>query len=281
MPTAIWSNATSLVDEYVREIGGPEIFKRWQNRPPPLRSDQDDVVGPARRARTPPIARCRCCRAISPRAWTSAASTSRTCSRRSGSRRSTTVDDELRVAGVPRAQHDVRRHVPRRRRPHPAGRAHPDLHARGSDPRARVRGARARAQSGHDRHRESASRSPKSFAVAPATRPACRALAVDRDRSAARLRSVLAALRRTGRGAALPHLADRCAEPALAVELRLQPPRHVRRRGRALLPRALHGRRDAALPDAELRVARRRRGVGRDAAQRHRRAFREAQRRPI
>jgi hypothetical protein len=115
--------------------------------------------------------------------------------------------------GLPGAQHDVRRHVPRRQRPHPSGRRHPDVHAGRSDPRTRIRGARARSQGRNGRHGDSQAVSG-SVSRRAAVRAVRRTLAIDRDRSAARLRSVLEAVRRTRRSAAVSHLAHRRAAPA-------------------------------------------------------------------
>ena len=67
-----------LLDEYVREVAGPAIHARWLKRPAPYGPTKMIWWGYPSGA-TPPTARCRCSRNISPRGWKSAASTSRTC----------------------------------------------------------------------------------------------------------------------------------------------------------------------------------------------------------
>ena len=77
-----------------------------------------------------------------------------------------------------------------------------------------------------------------------------------------RLRSVLGQVRRAGRRAVVAQLASAYARVALGLELRLQPYRRACRFARVAGQVAVPRRRDAALPDAALRLPRRRRGLG-------------------
>ena len=105
--------------------------------------------------------------------------------------------------------------------------------------------------------------------------------ALDRDGFALRLRSVLAQMHRAQGHAGLPHLLARHRLPRFAEQLRLQPSRRLRQRRRILLPLADLQRRDPAFSEAELRLPRRRRRLGRQPLERHRRALGEAQRRGV
>ena len=87
-----------------------------------------------------------------------------------------------------------------------------------------------------------------------------------RRREPLRLRPGVAPLRGARRRADLPLERDGLGQPPLAHELRLQPPRQLRGRGRGHLPRALPARRAGALPAPALRLPRGRRRLGREPA---------------
>ena len=118
-----------------------------------------------------------------------------------------------RLRGAP--QYDVRRHVPRREGPHPAGRRH----SARSRPKKRSANSSTRcsnsATNGDGRHRDLASRIPRRFATP--RNSGSSPIAGDRSRSIRRritIRSGAAAS--NWRRADVPHLAHRRAAPAFA-----------------------------------------------------------------
>ena len=83
-----------------------------------------------------------------------------------------------------------------------------------------------------------------------------------RPRQRVRLRPVLAALPRARRRAGVAHAGHGLGQPALDLELHVQPHRLVRREHGGDLQGAVPGRRHAALPELSLRVPRGRRRLG-------------------
>ena len=98
-----------------------------------------------------------------------------------------------------------------------------------------------------------------------------------RPRQRARLRPGVAALRRARRRARVAHARHGLGQPALDLELRVQPHRLVRREHGGALQVALPRRRHAALPEPLLRPARGRRRLGVRALRRPALALGEAQ----
>ena len=138
-----------------------------------------------------------------------------------------------------------------------AGRHHPDAHRRRGDRRARVRDLAARAQGVHVRRpdRPTGAGARRADPGRPVARHA-------RRRQRLRLRPGVGQVRGARRVTHVPHRLDGVADAQLAEQLRLQPHRHVRDRGRdagaVIVPR----RRAPSLPDAPLRVPGGRCGLG-------------------
>ena len=248
---------------------GPAAAPRARDRAP-------GVVGPARPS-TRSIGRRRCCPGSSGAAWTSWVSTSPSCIPTYGLIPTALGDDQLRPAlarAVNRATAEVFRGP--RGPPGPGGRD-PDVHARGGDRRAGARRRGARAAGGGDgrRHRPAAGDRGRT------------GRAVDRHpgpRQRPRLRPGLAAVPGARRRAHVPRRRLRVGEPDLDDELRLQPPRQLRRRRGGDLSFAPARRGDAPLPGPALRLPGGRCRVGRLAAPRRDRPPGEAgagRRRPL
>ena len=181
------------------------------------------------------------------------------------------------AGGDPRPQHRDRGVLPRPGRPHDAGRDHPHAHAGRGHRGARVRHPRARVEGGHVRQRHVAPRvdvGRDRSGRGPPRRLVRRAGARQRPRLRPGLGEVPGARHRPD----LPQLRQQPGPPAVAVELRLQPHRPLRRRG----PRGVQGdlprRRDPALPRAAVRVPRGRGRLGVPALRRPDRALGAAQR---
>ena len=115
----------------------------------------------------------------------------------------------------------------------------------------------------------SADRTP-ALGLGPAPRHA-------RPRQRVRLRPGLAALPRARRRARVPHAGHGLGQPALDLELHVQPHRLVRREHGGALQVAVPGRRHAPLPGPLLRRSSRAASAGRARSRRPRRALGEAQ----
>ena len=187
-------------------------------------------------------------------------------------------DEEVRRARMPRRQPLFRAILRRVQGPHGAGRLDPDAYSGGGNRRAGLRGWRDGAKGGGDAQLRSAS-----HPVADRWKSRRRALCVlDRyllPRQRARLRPGMGQVRRAQD---CPHLSfpeygRRLSH--LDLQLHVQPHRPFRRLGRGVVQGAVHGRRDAAVPDAEVCLSGRRSRLGRGALCRPDRTLGQAQRR--
>ena len=208
---------------------------------------------------------------------TSSASTSRSSTRATASRTPTCSTPTSRRAR-PRDQRDQRGGVPSVCRSHDAGGGDPDAHAGAGDRRSRVRGERARAEGDLDRRLRDAAdpADPPRAPRAVADRELARHL---RPRQRARLRPVLAEVRRPQGGAGIAQRDHLLALDALDLELHVQPHQRDRARARVAVQVAVHGWRDPPVPDVAVRVPRRWCRVGLRPVCRHDRPLGEAQRR--
>ena len=230
------------------------------------------VVGTAR-PRTRSTGRPRCCPGCCTNGSTSSASTSRSCYPTYGLTVMGLDDPDLRVAARARVQHVLRAGVRGRSaigssRSRSCRRTHPTKRSPCSTTRSTTLGLRAVMCTGLVQRPLPGENVPRGARWVDA-------LGLDSAHDYDPLwqrfveLDVTPTFHSTGMGWGSAHV---------AVELRRESSRFVRGGGRSVVPFAVPRRRDAPLPDAAVRVPRRRRRVGRDAVRRSRRPLRETSR---
>ena len=163
--------------------------------------------------------------------------------------------------------------------PHDARRGHSDAHPGRGRRRVGLCGHPPRSEG---RHAGRARRTPDPARSAHRARVgSARALARHLlSGQRVRLRSGLGQVRGVETRAHVPLAGHGLGQPHVGLELHVQPPRPLRRGRRGVVQSPVHGRGDAALSNAQIRVPGKRRRLGVQPVRRHDRPLGEAQRHP-